>query len=353
MPRNNFAKLLLVVVLTFSAQLASAFTLITVEVGTCKPHLPTYASISAALAADPAPSIVEVCPGTYNEQIEITRPVILEGISSGNSAQAIIEPPAGGLTTNASDGIMIAAQIWVNNAVGRVDITDITVDGSGNGVTGSFVVGIFYQNSGGTLKRVATRNQQNDFFGYGIWLEGGSSNPSVTVENSSIHNAPGGIELDTADATPSELTATIKGNDVKTGIYGIFTSAASATITNNFISAGTGIAIGSLVGAGSISNNTFVGNQEGVEVASDGLSVTNNNILNSASTGIFVLAPAVIRGNSITNSPIGIEFFCRGDENVQSNTITDVGTALADVPSGNTTTNSYFNVGVIRTGGCE
>jgi len=45
----------------------------------------------------------------------------MKGVSNGNSAQAIIASPAGGLVANATDdkGFSIAAQLWVNNASGR------------------------------------------------------------------------------------------------------------------------------------------------------------------------------------------------------------------------------------------
>src|ERR1700678_1669500 len=53
---------------------------VTYIVGTCKSGT-QFSTIQSALDASPAPNTVEVCPGQYNEQITITKPVTLEGIS--------------------------------------------------------------------------------------------------------------------------------------------------------------------------------------------------------------------------------------------------------------------------------
>jgi len=360
MPRINFAKLLLVVVLTFSAQLASAFTLITVyQVGHCKFRLkkiPAYNTISDALAATPAPDVVEVCPGTYNEQIEITRPVILEGIKSADSDQVIIAPPAGGFVQNAKNyfGEFIAAQIWVNNATGPVTITDITLDAANElEVFGADVTGIFYQNSDGTVNRVTARNQA-----YGVWLEGGAQ--SVTIESSSIHDFSHiGIFVLPPSQTP-KFTAIIGDNVLKSSQQfstGVDLWFVTAEVTNNLVTdAVTGILVGNGTIGSKISGNTLTDNQVGVVVATlDGVSLTSNKIYNSTGQAITLESPIGVEdivGNSIINTPVGIEFNCLANGNVKSNTIIDAGTALDMVPLATTSNNSYSNVGTIRTGGC-
>ena len=97
---------------------ATTTTTPTFVVGTCKPGFPSYTSISAAVTAAPSGSRILVCPGTYNEQVHITLPLTLQGIASGNSDQAVIAPPGGGLATNAADdfGSPLAVQLWVDNA---------------------------------------------------------------------------------------------------------------------------------------------------------------------------------------------------------------------------------------------
>jgi len=56
-------------------------------VGTCKGGT-HFSTIQSALDASPAPSTVEVCPGQYAEQVTITKPVTLEGITASNGALA-------------------------------------------------------------------------------------------------------------------------------------------------------------------------------------------------------------------------------------------------------------------------
>jgi hypothetical protein len=313
---------------------------------------------------------VLVCPGTYQEQVVITQAVTLEGISTGDSDQAVIVPPSGGLTNTAADdlGNTLFYQVWVNNASGPVNVSKLTIDGTGNGVTSAcfpFVVGVFLQNSAGTVNSVATRNQKGNGCGFGFYVEGGATNPSVTIQNSSIHDYDfAGIQTETNSGT-SELTATITGNDVTCAFTGIdfcggilLEAGTTDTVTGNFISStATGIAANPSV-TGSISRNTVVNtvnSGEGIDTAADAVSVTSNKIINTnnnnTSVGILLFTSvATIQGNVITNANAGIDFNCKLNPNVHSNTILDAGTGVVNVPSATITTNSYANVGTIRTG---
>lgn len=333
----------------------------TFVVGNCKPGS-NFSSISAAVSTVPAGSIVLVCPGTYNEQVRITKPLTLEGIASGNSDQAVIAPPAGGLATNATNdnGQTLAVQLWVDNAPGGpVNITNITVDGTGNGVacTGGFVVGIFYQNSAGTANRVAIRNQKGQGCGVGIWAEGGSALPTVTIENSSVHDVDFiGIHTETNTFGTSELTATIKANDVNVGAatIGIFLKQGSNTTVSANVVIASQDGIEALGGAmGSVSGNTVMNAQIGILAESDGVGVTSNKVFDSPSIGIAAnTAVAAIQSNSIANSNVGIEFHCFANPNVIHNTIEEAQTGINHVPVTLAAPNTFFNVATIRTGGC-
>src|SRR6202140_1920470 len=83
-------------------------------VGTCKPSLPSYSTISAAVIGVPPGSTVEVCPNTYPEQVTIAQPLTLKGITSGNAGQAVITVPSAGLAV-VTDGFgeSIAPQVDV------------------------------------------------------------------------------------------------------------------------------------------------------------------------------------------------------------------------------------------------
>src|SRR5258705_6403199 len=127
------ACLVLVILGTLSGQ---AFS-VTVAVGNCT-SLANYATIQQAVNSVPAGSTIKVCPGKYREQVTITQPVTINGIAYANQDLAVVLPPTTGLVANAvsvePSADPIAAQIFVQNTAGPVVITNLTVDGSGNGI---------------------------------------------------------------------------------------------------------------------------------------------------------------------------------------------------------------------------
>src|SRR5438876_1435846 len=128
-------------------------------VGSCKPSLPSYATISAAVSGVPPGSTVLVCPGTYPEQVTIAQPLTLKGISSGNAGQAVITVPGSGLAfVTTGFGYSIAAMVDVT--AGPVNISDITVDGAGNTQPGAtWFAGFLYNDgSSGTVNETTARN---------------------------------------------------------------------------------------------------------------------------------------------------------------------------------------------------
>ena len=370
MSRIGFVRLSLMVVLTLTAHQLWASTSLTYAVGTCRPKLPSFSTISAALVATPPANTIMVCPGIYPEQVVITQPVILEATTDGDSGQVVIAVPSDGLPiiATANDGYWIAPQVLVSNTTGSVTISDITIDGAGAFTRTAYQVGVCLESASSaspsiTLNHVTTRNQEPsapDAFGVGVFINGGATDASVTVENSSIHDfTTAGIQT---EAGSGALVATIKGNYVSTGpsvlqtsttISGIFIEGAStATITNNS-------AVGGYAGIlvynspGSTSGNTLTGNQYGILTGADGMPVTGNRIFNSSVAGISMFTTqATITGNSITNAAAGINFQCFVNLNVNTNTIIDVSTGLLNVQPLVTSSNTYFNVATIRSAGC-
>jgi hypothetical protein len=63
-----------------------------VTVGTCGGS-PAFPTIQAAVTAAPSGSMVRICPGTYAEQVVVTKPLTLRGLQSGGSSGAVIVPP--------------------------------------------------------------------------------------------------------------------------------------------------------------------------------------------------------------------------------------------------------------------
>ncbi len=330
----------------------------TYAVGACRPGLPSFTTITAALAAAAPGYVVMVCPGTYNEQLQVTKSVTLEGVSTGNASQAIIASPAAGLVGNATDsyGNLIAAQLWVTNA-GLVNISNLTFDAAGNQITNSppRIAGIFFQDTSGTVNKVMTRNQKGNTAGHGIMVEGGVANPSVTIENSSVHDFDETGIVAVADAESFPYTAVIKNNNVdgggnyNTGIaiaYG-----GTVTVQNNVVT-GTSEGMGALGGVtGTISNNVLTDNVAGIVAGADAVAVSANKIFGSSYEAIILTtSAATIANNTIMNTPAGIDFGCIANGNVHSNTIIDAVSGVVGVPAAVATTNSYFNVGTVRTG---
>lgn len=127
-----------------------------------------YMSIQVAVtAADPG-DVILVCPGIYNEQVRIPKPLTLRGIPFENENAPIVKP-VGAVANTASlfdpDGpgptppSPIAAIIVADHA-GRVDIEGLTLDGASGGITGCApnYVGMFYRNSSGEFEHNAVRN---------------------------------------------------------------------------------------------------------------------------------------------------------------------------------------------------
>jgi hypothetical protein len=338
----------------------------TYTVGQCVPRVVGFMTIMDALTYAPPPTVVKVCPGTYNEQIEITKPVTLEGISDGTSTQVIIAPQ--NFVENAvslDSGDSLAVVVFVNGAAGPVNISNITMDGTGKGnlAADSFAVGVLYQNTPGSVKNVTARNLQNNnplqIRGVGIWLEGGSSTPKVTVERCSIH------DFDNAGVIAVlQLNLTATRNNIYNPLPGpepnfsrargfVINDGVTATISENIIQ-GTqsGIGEGNSL-TGTISNNSVIDSQFGISASDDGFSVTGNKIIGSTEQAIQMSSAVnLITGNTIVGAQIGIQFQCIANPNVHNNTFVDSVTALSFVPDGLLTTNSYFGVGTIRTGGC-
>lgn len=322
-----------------------------VAVGTCKPSLPTYPSISAAVAGAPAGSTIEICPGSYYEQVFINQSLNLEGVASGNTSDVVIFPPATGLTTvTDAEGDVLAPGIVVN--AGPVNISNVTVDATGNLVSGGSAscVGVFYNDGvSGTINEVTSRFQVDcGQFDSGVWADT-TATSTLTVENSSFHNigdssiiALGGINL------------TLKGNTMEASAYNAQIFVTTLNMSGNLIE-GIGCCAGlsTAFAAGTVSSNTIDNDFWGVQQqGGSALDFTKNNISN-AGIGIELGdGTDTFKSNTITRTGIGIEFNCFSPT-VDSNTVNDTMTGFDSVPAGFGGVNKFNNVSTIRTDGCS
>jgi hypothetical protein len=353
MSRTNLCLMMLVsaLLLGFGTPTARATTYI---VGTCKPGT-QFSTIQTALNATPAPTVVEVCPGSYPEQITISKPVTLEGIAAGNSSFATVVVPPGGLTNNTTlaGGEAAAAQILVRNAGGTVNLTNLVVDAT-NG-SASYVVAILYKNTPGTMNHMVAFNVSGGSAGYGIYVEGGSSDPKVTIENSTISDDQTGILVQ--GISGGNLTTAINTSLVNSGITGIQVSSpnTTTTINGNVITGFTQTALILDATEGSVTNNTITDEgsttQTAIELGADGMSIESNKISN-VGIGIDTTATEVmnsqITGNVLTTlSTAGILFGCSyavPTGKVHSNTFVDVGVAYFVKPGFPVSSSTFIGV---------
>src|SRR5215472_8637311 len=63
-------------------------------VGSCMAGVTGYPTIQQAVNSVPSGGTVLVCPGTYTEQMTITVPLRLAGVTAAGSADAVITAPA-------------------------------------------------------------------------------------------------------------------------------------------------------------------------------------------------------------------------------------------------------------------
>ncbi len=136
------------------------------------------------------------------------------------------------------------------------------------------MIGILYQQTPGTINHVITFNQDGqNTVGWGIFLEGGSSDPLVTVENSSQYDFSQGAiwAIGTTDAP--NLRVAIENNVVSSAseqTYDIVVEEGTkATVSDNVVNGGLfGVYI--LAAEGSVSGNTILGSEIGIDLGVDG-----------------------------------------------------------------------------------
>jgi hypothetical protein len=304
-----------------------------VQVGGCLSGFANYTTISTALSSVPAGSTIQICPGTYPEQLTISQNVSLVGVTANGSSQPRIVAPSGGLVTNAAylgTTTPVDAQIVVQTGVTAFSIAGLTIDGSNSGITGCApdLVGILVQDASGKITGNAVVNQN-----LGGQLEGCQTGLAVYVESDG--NIASGVSVTNNNVANFQKNG-ITGNDTGT----------SLTITGNTV-----------LGLGDNPANA----QNSIQLAFGATgSVTSNVVGNDvytgggySATGILVYASAAVSvsKNIISDTQGGV--YVEGDNNgdadspkIEDNTVTttqtydaiDVCGLLNATISGNTVT---------------
>lgn len=329
-----------------AALLVQSLTATTHYVGPCKKG--SFQTISAAIndTNTITGDIIDVCPGTYPEQVIISKSLTLQAITSNNSSSVLV-PGNAGTTTSSVLATVLEPSVWVTATDGPVKINNILSEGHcfQSGVTG--VAFYFASGTSGTLNHIRAEG-----CGAGVWVENSSGNiEGVTIENSviggvciDVKNCGGTVALTYGIVAASQqpqntipvLSATITGNQIQDVVYGIYLVGGAGSVSGN-----------------SIAHNGILNDQAyGVYDLAPATTVSNNTVI--AASGVFTgvvigAANASIKNNKIT-SGIGVNFNCLA-ATVSGNTI-NASLGLYKVPNILVGTNSFFNTGTIRSGGC-
>src|SRR5436190_2464167 len=317
----------------------------------------TFTSIQAAVVAASPNDKINVCPGTYHEQVVINKSLTITGVDIAGQNLATIMPV--GVLANSNSlatGNPIAAIVLVDGA-NKVDLTNLTVDGAGNGINSCAptLIGVYYRNSSGKIDSLAVKNMklgtglegcQN---GLGIFVQSGSGGSSkVDVLNNSVHdyqkngitaNEVGtevnikGNAVTGIGATPNiaqngiqigfGAKGTVDSNSVINHIYSLCTDVdhCSAASANILIFTGDGVKVtknntGNAQlnidyegNKGEVNNNTIFQTRvfDGIDLIGNQNKANNNSVFNSEEAGVYVLGDKNdVNANMINETPVGV-----------------------------------------------
>ncbi|MFP5230103.1 MAG: hypothetical protein ACLGXA_20995 [Acidobacteriota bacterium] len=356
----------------------------TLVVGTCKPHQKSYATIQAAVNAAPANATIQVCPGTYAEQILITVPLTLKGVSIPPLDNPTIVAPAAGLSNTLPTGPAAMIAVATHGTPGSVNIQGIVLDGRAmNTSTNQEISGISYLSTSGVISNTVIEYLGAAALPTGLWIENDDPWPvTVTAKGNVIHSLPYGVGI-AASSGPSSSTLgfqmrdnmiwqALDGAEFSTNGGGVYASANiieaygsgmriyDATVADRNVITVPGEAVGIFVEAkgSSITGNTINTTGWGgisIDASSNNVSVSSNKIVAGleelSSETIDPHARGIVNGsptsnlqsNTILNFHIGIDLGCVA-ANVTGNTIFHSTIGIGGVPAGTTLTNNFVDV---------
>ena len=341
-----------------------AATLRVGQPNTACPHA-QYSTITSAVNAAAPGDVIEICPALYAEQLIITKPLVLRGISTTVNIQqflpccnvvdrVLLKP-----TLQELQGLPFEAVITIMNTEG-VTIDNLALDASQNTVASCDVAlsGVHFFNASGRLKNSAVFGAQlsnpqscSTFFGNGFGVVVDSSEPGpfhVKIEDNSIHD----YQRDGIEVSNAGVNVEIEGNNISglgpaSGFnqFGIFLLNGSVgEVEGNIITEG---ACGTLA-----ATDCFNLRSEGVVLKSvgDGAMV-DHNVINHVQSGIFLNA---VNRARITNNLIGnIDSLDGIDMQGTSNSLVDGNTIFNATPLANLSEGVFEASGPGSAGGIE
>ncbi|MBC8154246.1 MAG: right-handed parallel beta-helix repeat-containing protein, partial [Bacteroidetes bacterium] len=283
-----------------------------------------FSTIQAAVNAACPGVTINVAPGTYTEQVVITKNLTIAG---GGAGSTIIKAPATLAAGGPDEGApFIKRNIVEIKGTSVVTMSGLTIDGTvtGQDGCGTDAFGLYvYDNSGLNLANAAITNirlTDPSLFGcqvgfaVGVGLTG--SPGSATLTNVTVNGyQKGGILVRGTGSTlvAQAVNVTGIGPTTVTGQNGIqVSSGASASITSSTIAnnnytppAGDNTTASGIIafdaGTVTITGSLFTGNDVGVDASGTGTTnINNNTFTNNEYASIYVTAPAVVNSSGNT-----------------------------------------------------
>ena len=283
-------------------------------VGVCAGPGTHYTTITDAINAAniTTGSSIHICPGIYPEQLFVYKAITLLGVKDGTNDAPIIIPPSGGVGVIGTDiyGNPVAAQIFVIATGGSVTIRGLTVDGTGNQLSGcvpQVFDGIYYKNTSGTIVENSVRNQyQTDYQDYGgcqnglaINVESVFSTDTVAISYNSVRAyQKNGITASGSATPPSSTGPTV-------------------TIAHNYV---VGLAATPMNWQGYFFNQATAG-ENGIQIGFGATGTVSSNVVNDniwgqdtssdpgdAASGILIYSSdgITVSGNTVGSAQFGI-----------------------------------------------
>ena len=314
-----------------------------------------FTTIQAAVDAAPAGATILVCPGWYQEQVFIYKPLTLKGVGGGNGSLPIILLPAGFVPNSTIAQEPMVAQVVVQSQ--DVTLSDLVVDArGGNNSTDCstpWLAGIVYQyGASGAVKRVSLRNQflhdsasnTDCQKGIGIYASGGGL---VSVQDSNVRNVDLLGVLN--DGSRVNVMANVITINRSTG-YGVQFYYGSGAISGNFISDGQ-IGIGVWGPNVTITGNVISKFKTNGIICDDcsGVTASANQVYGDGDWGIyfaFCSGKNRVQFNQITGTSQGgiVVVDCAASDTIAFNILQDVPYGVSAEPGDILTQNKFYNV---------
>jgi parallel beta-helix repeat protein len=286
-------------------------------------------------------STVNVMPGTYEEQVEITDPTTIVGSGVGTT---IIKSPVTltkFFTTSANNYPIIFAR-----DTNGVTVQDLTVDGAGRGNGNFRFVGIGYSNAGGTIDTVRVTGVRETPIsgtqhGNAIFANASSGTArALAISNADVDDyQKNGMTLSGANltATVTDSSATGAGpvnfiaqNGFQLGFGAGGTIEDSETSGHTYTPAtfaATGMLIFQAAPGVLLRHNNVHDNMEGIFIQdSDGVIVDGaSTIIDSSDTGVFffLTADGEFNDNTATDNTVAVWIADSNNTAVQDSTISN------------------------------